>query len=547
LHIDSDTLPTRPAKPAAKLTDSRETPSLRIPTPMSDAMTPAGALRRHSLSRARVVAGAAIAVCSFGMLMPWIVGGGTPISRIVLSTNCGVIIAVFLSALWLTRSGRQPTSLLLAVMGETLALGSIGVYVFWGIYSPAVAIFVFGLYAFATAVPIRVAVAVYLTLALVHAGMGALSTWEVIPDIGVINGTGLPVRDQVMSWATPQLFLLVAFVSARLSRRSTLASMADLDTAVRSVAVREALLNEARLDLKQARSGPGLFSGQVIGSYRLGDVIGRGGMGEVYEASHVDTDEQAAVKLLHRYMLGDTDKVERFLREVRIAAALDAPNIVRVLEYSDIDAPIPYLAMECLVGEDLSTLLRSRGRLSLEGVVDLVDQVASGLDVAHDAGVVHRDLKPANLYLSKNSWKILDFGVSKLTDGSGTLTRGGMLGTPGYMAPEQIEGQDVDRRADVFALAAIAYRCLTSRPAFVGDEAAVMHQTLKKMPPRPSSLAQVDAQVDDVLAIGLAKDPDGRFANAGEFNTAFADAAKNRLSSKLRERAVDLESRWSWS
>lgn len=159
----------------------------------------------------------------------------------------------------------------------------------------------------------------------------------------------------------------------------------------------------------------------------------------------------------------------------------------------------------------------------------LLDQVARGLEVARTAGVVHRDLKPHNLFLHEGAtWKILDFGVSKLVGSEGTLTGEGVVGTPQYMAPEQASGGQVTHLADVYALGAIAYRCLTGRSPFKGkDLAELVYQVVHQPPTRPSVLGKVSPQVEAVLAIAMAKDPRRRYPSALSFAHAFAAARRS--------------------
>jgi serine/threonine-protein kinase len=308
-------------------------------------------------------------------------------------------------------------------------------------------------------------------------------------------------------------------------------SIERFEEAVRDVAQREALLNEARQELERAAwvGGPGRFTEQNLGSFKLGLIIGRGAMGEVYEGFHNDTGEGAAIKLLHRNVLSDAGQVVRFAREAEAVSRLDSPHVVKVLEVGDATSPIPYIAMERMVGDDLASELRSRRKLPFDEVVDLIQQVARGIDAAADAGIVHRDLKPQNLFYHRSPdgagcWKILDFGVSKLADGTGTLTRGRVVGTPTYMAPEQARGKDVDSRADVYALGAIAYRSLTGHPCFTGREVPqILYDVVHKMPTQPTRLApELPAAVDAVLAVALAKRPGDRYARATDLARALA-------------------------
>jgi len=210
--------------------------------------------------------------------------------------------------------------------------------------------------------------------------------------------------------------------------------------------------------------------------------------------------------------------------------------------------------MELLRGHDLSWHLERRGAFSIDEVVGVVEQVALGLEAARVAGIVHRDLKPRNLFFAESGggqriWKILDFGISKLGDPDGThQTRDMIVGTPGYMAPEQAAGREVSHKTDLFALGAIIYRTLTGRPAFTGDHVAeTMFQVAHAMPPRPSELAPtLPADVDLVLAIALAKAPGDRFESAAEIASALEEASRGELSPLLRSRAERLLQKMPW-
>jgi serine/threonine protein kinase len=212
---------------------------------------------------------------------------------------------------------------------------------------------------------------------------------------------------------------------------------------------------------------------------------------------------------------------------------------------------IPFIAMERLRGFDLAHHLRRSRRLSLPQTVSLLKQIAAGLAVAHRTGVVHRDIKPHNLFLSEREgsfqWKLLDFGVSKMAGGGGTLTAGHVVGTPGYMSPEQARGEDVDLRTDSYALATIAYRCLTGHPAFTGkDVPTTLYDVVYKMPTRPSMLAEIPEDIDRVLAIGMAKDRADRFGTPAELAAAMTLAAEGQLDGGTRARADALVARHAW-
>jgi serine/threonine-protein kinase len=202
--------------------------------------------------------------------------------------------------------------------------------------------------------------------------------------------------------------------------------------------------------------------------------------------------------------------------------------------------------MEKLAGQTLGSLLRKGSTLGDTALANLVTQVGGVLELAREAGIVHRDLKPQNLFLTFDDlWKVLDFGIALLADSSGTLTRGGAVGTPAYMAPEQARGVAVDHRADIYSLGAVIYRCTTGRAPFVKpDTPSLLYAVVEEQPLRPSSIAPVSAAFDDVLAVALAKDRGLRFQAASELVDAFIAAARGELSPALSRRAAALRP-WS--
>src|SRR5258708_17749620 len=221
-------------------------------------------------------------------------------------------------------------------------------------------------------------------------------------------------------------------------------------------------------------------AGTVLGAYRVLGPVGKGAMGEVYEVGHARLAGRYALKLLGQQASGEEEALQRFQREARIASSLRHPHIVQVIDFDRMPDGRPYLVMELLEGEDLHTHLRRAGPLPLSRVAVIIKQIASALGAAHGRGVVHRDLKPENVLLVKidgqdgDYVKIVDFGVSKVKSASLRLTKGGaMMGTPHYMAPEQAQGaDDVDEKADQFALGAIAYELLSGEVAFAGHDIA---------------------------------------------------------------------------
>jgi serine/threonine-protein kinase len=346
-----------------------------------------------------------------------------------------------------------------------------------------------------------------------------------------------------------------AFLAGRRIRREQARVVEKFERAVREASLRDALLREARDALKNAAGigAPGRFTDQELDGFRLGVVIGRGGMGEVYAAERLDDGQPAAVKLLRMDALGERSALSRFEREARIIGSIRSSNVVKVLAVSNGDSAFPYIAMERLNGVDLASYLREKGRLPLNEVLDLISQVAVGLSAAHAAKVVHRDLKPNNLYRSgptdRPLWKILDFGVSKwMESAEATLTAAELVGTPQYMAPEQARGErDLDQCADLYALSAIAYRALTGEPPFSGQLPAILRTITEQMPRAPSSFADLPREVDYVLALGLAKQRSDRFQNAEQLAEALRLAAQGQLPSELVKRAKSLLSTLPYS
>jgi serine/threonine-protein kinase len=224
---------------------------------------------------------------------------------------------------------------------------------------------------------------------------------------------------------------------------------------------------------------------------------------------------------------------------------------VKVLTVAGKDAVVPYIAMERLQGTDLGQILKKRSQLALPEIELIVEHVAAGLDAAHKAGVIHRDLKPSNIFATgdeKNrTWKILDFGASKWTDGEGTLTRDNIVGTPGYMAPEQALGRTVDQRSDIYALGVMIYRLVTGVPAVVpGEVPKMLQEVAYRMPTRPSKVAKVAPQIEAVLAVALAKAPAHRFSSAGELAAAFRAAAAGKHDRAIERRATTILAELAW-
>jgi serine/threonine-protein kinase len=509
-------------------------------------------MRAEEVERTRAFSKLAIAI-GLGAMLAVSLAGGHPLAKAIFAASVAVMIG---GVSWMLVQLRDPARFTpgrVVLPGITGFLAVLGGVLYWGVASPASAVMLFGIYFFSLGQDLKGTLAMYTVGAAGHLALAVLVMFAVIPDIGVIATTQMPIREQIISQVTIQLLYASALFFGRRSRRATLDAVERLDRAVRAISMREALLAEVRQELDRALKvgGPGRYTEQEVGSYRLGNLIGRGGMGEVYEATSVHDASEAAVKLLHPSTLADPQAVARFLREAEVAARLVSDNLCAVYEVGMTAGEIPFIAMERLRGFDLAHHLRRARRLSLSQTTSLLKGIAAGLGVAHKTGVVHRDIKPHNLFLAEHegrfTWKLLDFGVSKLAGGGGTLTAGHVVGTPGYMSPEQARGEDVDLRTDVYALATIAYRCLTGHPAFTGkDVPTTLYDVVYKMPTRPSALCELPEDVDRVLAIGMAKDRADRFGTPAELAAALAVAADNQLDQATRARAQGLVARHAW-
>jgi serine/threonine protein kinase len=263
--------------------------------------------------------------------------------------------------------------------------------------------------------------------------------------------------------------------------------------------------------------------GMEIAGYRIEERVGRGGMGVVYRAEHLNLRRRAAIKIIAPDLAESEGFRERFTREARIAAALQHPNIVTVYDAGEVDGLL-YLAMQYIEGFDLSAMLRREGRLRPYRAVDVCRQVAAALDAAHAMGLIHRDVKPANVLIEGRTAFLTDFGLTKRLEGTHTdLTRAGdVVGTIHYVAPEQIEGAQVSARSDVYSLGCLLYHCLSGQVPFARDtDVAVIYAHLSEDPPRLSTVRpELAGGLDSVIAKALDKSPDRRFPSCGDLISA---------------------------
>ena len=269
--------------------------------------------------------------------------------------------------------------------------------------------------------------------------------------------------------------------------------------------------------------------GTELGEYRIERLIGRGGMGVVYLALD-DLDRHVALKLMLPELANNEDFRERFIRESQ--AVIDHPNVVTVYEAGEIESTL-YLAMQYIDGIDLKALIEKEGRLLPARAVDIFKQAADALDAAHAQGLVHRDVKPQNMLIAPagdddpDHVYLSDFGLVKRTASQSSFTQSAyLMGTVQYMSPEQIEGRNVDGRADVYGLGCVLYEAVTGQIPFDKDsDVSVMWAHVNDPPPRPSSVVPVlPSTVDEVIAKALAKAPDDRYLTCGELVADLAQA-----------------------
>jgi tRNA A-37 threonylcarbamoyl transferase component Bud32 len=276
------------------------------------------------------------------------------------------------------------------------------------------------------------------------------------------------------------------------------------------------------------RLGEQVVKAREMGSYRLDELLGRGGMGEVYRATHRMLARPAAIKLIRADSLGGDDAasqlaVKRFRREAEAAANLRSPHTVELYDFGVTDNGTFYFVMELLVGMDLDTLVRQYGPVTPSRVIHILRQVCESLEEAHASGLVHRDIKPANIHLGRlglryDFVKVLDFGLVKAaareSTGHSLETAAGLTpGTPAYMAPEVAMGEAVDGRADIYALGCVGYYLLTGRQVFEAETALQMvarHLQSEPVPPSARSELEVPPVLDRVVLACLAKQPKDR-------------------------------------
>lgn len=264
----------------------------------------------------------------------------------------------------------------------------------------------------------------------------------------------------------------------------------------------------------------------IDGKYRILSPLGEGGMAVVYRANHVQMERTVVIKVMQGWLLSNRNSVERFERECKLTAKLNHPNIVSVYDVGAINGKEPYLVMEFINGESLADKIQKGGALPYATTANIIIQICRGLQEAHSNGIIHRDLKPDNVLLQHKSdrpdWvKIVDFGISNLVEGSKRLTKTGrMVGTPEYIAPEQLKDRPIDIRTDLYGIGVMMFEMLTGHVPFDGESAeAILMKHLLEDPPAMSEVKpdlpepNLFQPIVDKL---MRKDPDQRYQTATE-------------------------------
>ncbi len=298
--------------------------------------------------------------------------------------------------------------------------------------------------------------------------------------------------------------------------------------------------------LRSASASADLMGSVVADRYHILKKLGEGGMGQVYLAEHVKMGRKSALKVMNPGMNQDADAIARFNREASNASRLNHPNICAIYDFGETPDGLIYLAMEFIEGQSLTALVEKSGALPPARAASIIHQSADALQVAHDAGIVHRDLKPDNIMIAKNRdgsdlAKVVDFGIAKAhsSDAQKVTKTGMVVGTPEYMSPEQLSGDKLDGRSDIYSLALVAFNCLTGKLPFPGESA--QEAMIARLIEQPKTLAEMrpdvawPADVQAVMDKALARDAAERYQSAAQFGRELWAACESMPVSQAAE------------
>ena len=310
------------------------------------------------------------------------------------------------------------------------------------------------------------------------------------------------------------------------------------------------ILLESLSASQKAGSDPWLGK-TVDGRYRITQFIGRGAMGRVYKVEHARIGKVAAMKILHGTLTANSRLRARFRQEAEAISKLDHPNIIQVFDFGDTRGTF-FLVMEYVRGKTLGALLKENGFLPIQRCLPILAQICAALTEAHEAGIIHRDLKPDNIQVSqtrsgRDYVKVLDFGLAKFVNQSANDTaKGNIVGTPYYMAPEQIRGETVDHRTDIYSLGAVVFRMLSGKAPFNAQSpVGVLTKHITESVPSLAAVAPerlLSPELDGVVQRAMAKTPSDRYRSANEFKVALVTAVNRSLSGAIRLPASELSS-----
>lgn len=298
--------------------------------------------------------------------------------------------------------------------------------------------------------------------------------------------------------------------------------------------------------LRSATAGTDLMGSVVADRYHILKKLGEGGMGQVYLAEHVKMGRKSALKVMNPGMNQDPDAIARFNREASNASRLNHPNICAIYDFGETPDGLIYLAMEFIEGQSLTSLVEKSGALPAARAASIIHQSADALQVAHDAGIVHRDLKPDNIMIAKNRdgtdlAKVVDFGIAKAhsSDAQKVTKTGMVVGTPEYMSPEQLSGDKLDGRSDIYSLGLVAFNCLTGTLPF--PSASAQEAMIARLIEQPKTLAEMKpdvawpAEVQQVMDKALARDSAERYQSAAQFGRELWAACESMPASQAAE------------